>query len=160
MRVFTNFANIMLSEIDGKRVKNIRNLILLLVVMLSVSVLISCSDEDKRINNSTTLAREYQGNILNANKVELIDGKTGERQIITKKDQITRILNLIKDEELIPSDIQKGTVGYIFRIILFENEELVIDFTPNRINNIEYGQNEKLDKKLKEIYKEYFEREF
>ena len=149
-----------LSEIDEKRVTNIKKLIFFLAVIFSITALISCSKEDKKINNPTSIANEYPGNIQDINKIELIDGKTGESKTITKKDEITNMLNLIKDEKLIPTDNQEGRVGYIFRVKLFENEELIIDFTPNRIKSVEYKSNAELIKKLKGIYKEYFEREF
>ncbi|MEC0373416.1 hypothetical protein [Paenibacillus chibensis] len=145
---------------DEKRVTNIKKLLLLLAVMFSITALISCSIEDKKINNPTSIANEYPGNIQDINKIELIDGKTGESKTITKKDEITNILNVIKDEKLIPSDNQEGGVGYIFRVKLFENEELIIDFTPNRLKSVEYKSNAQLIKTLKGIYKDYFEREF
>jgi hypothetical protein len=97
---------------------------------------------------------------LNVDKIVLVDGSTGERLSVMDSDQVTKILGLIKDESIIPEEDQEGSVGYIFRVILYENDKSVMDFIPNQVQGVYYKSNEKLYQNLKEVFEEHFDRKF
>lgn len=120
----------------------------------------ACNQVDQKTVNPTSIADLYSGDILNVDKIVLVDGSTGERLSVMDSDQVTKILGLIKDESIIPEENQEGSVGYRFRVILYENDKLTLDFTPNQIQGIYYKSNEKLYQNLEEVFKEYFDRKF
>ncbi|WP_160496906.1 hypothetical protein [Paenibacillus dendrobii] len=110
--------------------------------------------------NPISLTKAYPGSISKVDKVELLDGSTGERRTIVDQKTIQQWLNKIKNIELDPDDNQEGRVGYIFGITLFENEKKTLGFIPNEINNIYYKNNEEFLKPIRAIFKEQFRREF
>jgi hypothetical protein len=135
-------------------------LLFILASILTLILLSACNQVEKKILKPTTIANLYSGDILDVDKIVLVDGSTGERLSVMDNDQVTKILGLIKDESIIPEENQEGSVGYIFRVILYENDKLVMDFIPNQVQGIYYKYNEKLNKNLKEVFEEYFDRKF
>lgn len=97
---------------------------------------------------------------MNVSKIELIDGSSGERIKIENKKEIDQFLNEIKDLVLDPEKNQEGRTGYIFRVALYEGDELKMDFIPSSINRTYYKLNEQLNNKLKEIFTKKFNRQF
>lgn len=135
-------------------------LLFILVSILTLILLSACKQADPKILKATTIANLYSGDILDVDKIVLVDGSTGERLSVMDIDEVTRILELLKDELIIPDENQEASVGYIFRVILFENDKLVMDFIPNQVQGINYKINEKLYQNLKEIFEEHFDRKF
>lgn len=126
--------------------------------ILTLILLNACNQVDPKIANPTTIANLYSGDISNVDKIILVDGSTGERLSVMDNDQVTKILGLIKDETIIPEENQEGSVGYRFRVLLYENEELTMDFIPNQVQGIYYKSNEKLNRNLKELFEKYFDK--
>lgn len=118
----------------------------------------ACNQVEQKTLNPTTIANLYSGDISNVDKIILVDGSTGERLSVMDNDQVTKILGLIKDETIIPEENQEGSVGYRFRVLLYENEELTMDFIPNQVQGIYYKSNEKLNRNLKEVLKKLTQR--
>ncbi|MCA1295416.1 hypothetical protein LBW89_20625 [Paenibacillus sp. alder61] len=152
---------VMLAKIDEKQVKDIKKLGSLFIMGLFISLLLSsCNDNEHIKLQPTTISNIYPGDITKVNKIILVDGFSGKRKEITKKEQVINMLDQIKDELLIPEENQEGGVGYIFRVILYEDEKIVMDFTPHHIQNINFKFNDNLHQKLKEIFEVQFERKF
>lgn len=107
-----------------------------------------------------TISQVYPGNIMCVARIELIDGSSGQRVKIEDKNEIDHFLNEIKDEILTPDDNQEPRVGYIFRIALYEGNELKMDFIPNSINKIYYNPNENLNNILRETFTKKFGKKF
>lgn len=107
-----------------------------------------------------TISQAYPGSIMNVTKIELIDGSSGERIKIENKNEIDNFLNEIKDLVLEPDKNQEGRVGYIYRLALYEGDELKMDFLPTSINHTYYILNEELNNKLKKIYTKKFNKQF
>lgn len=135
-------------------------LLFILSSILTLIILSACNQVDQKTVNPTSIANLYSGDILNVDRIVLVDGSTGERLTVKDNDQVSKILGSIKDETIIPEENQEGSVGYRFRVILYENEKLTLDFIPNQIQGIYYKSNEKLNQNLKEVFEEYFERKF
>jgi len=110
--------------------------------------------------HSTTIGDAYPGNLVNVDKIELVDGSTGSRETIEQKHEIDGFLNELKDIVLEPDENQEGRVGYRFRIILYENDDVQLDFTPQAIKGIYYEPNEKFDERIRKLFEKYFEKEF
>lgn len=107
-----------------------------------------------------TLTEAYPGSILNVDKVELMDGSSGDIRRIEDRKVIQQWIAQIKDLELLPDDNQEGLVGYRFGIRLFEGEEMKLGFIPNEINNIYYKTNTKFDENIRAFFEEQFGRGF
>jgi hypothetical protein len=131
-------------------------ILLILFLLLSTGSLTT----DETILKPITISQVYPGNILNVTKIELIDGTSGQRIKMEEKNEVDQFLNEIKDEKLIPDRDQQPRTGYIFRLALYEGNELKIDFIPNSINKIYYKSNDNLNKKLKEIFTKKFNKQF
>jgi hypothetical protein len=145
----------------GEIVKHIK--FILLIILSTFFLFSACSD--KNINQeqelkATTIGELYPGNILNVDKIKLVDGSTGYRKNIDQKKEIESILYDIKDIVLQPDKNQEDRVGYVFRIILYEKDTVKMDFIPNAIQGIYYEPNEELYNKLKNIFEKTFERDF
>jgi hypothetical protein len=72
----------------------------------------------------------------------------------------TASLTTSKDEKLIPDSNQEPRTGYIFRLALYEGNELKLNFIPNSINEIQYKTNDDLTRKLKELFTMKFNKKF
>jgi hypothetical protein len=107
-----------------------------------------------------TLSKAYPGNILEVNKIELMDGSTGERKTIMQEDQINNFISQIKDIELVPDENQEQRVGNIYNIRLLKGEEKKLGFVSDEINGINYKANLKFQGYIKAFFEEYFGREF
>lgn len=107
-----------------------------------------------------TLSKAYPGNILDADKIELLDGSTGERKTIKQENQINTFIRQIKDIELVPDENQEQRVGNIYNISLFRGEEKKLGFVSDEINGINYKANLKFQGYIQAFFEEQFGREF
>jgi len=123
-------------------------------------MVIACGKADDELNEpkEITIDELYPGSILNVDKIELVDGSSGNRKSVDFKKEIESFLYDIKDIRLQSEKNQEGAVGYIFRIILYEENVVKMDFTPNNIEGIYYETNEDLYNKIKRIFEKHFER--
>ncbi|MFC7681811.1 hypothetical protein [Paenibacillus sp. GCM10028914] len=131
------------------------------IVFLLLIIVTGCGEhEDPVILKTMTLSEAYPGNITEIDKIELLDGSSGEKKIIEDHEVIAEWIRKIKDIELMPDDNQEGSVGYIFGISLYENNEIKLGFIPNQINEVYYKTNDEFTRIIKEFFEEQFEREF
>ncbi|MDQ0885410.1 hypothetical protein QFZ81_000498 [Paenibacillus sp. V4I9] len=131
-----------------------------IIIILLLLGLTACKTTDSPILKPITISQAYPGSIMNVSKIELIDGSSGERIKIENKKEIDQFSNEIKDLVLDPEKNQEGRTGYIFRVALYEGNELKMDFIPTSINRTYYKLNEQLNNKLKEIFTKKFNRQF
>ncbi|RED59185.1 hypothetical protein [Cohnella lupini] len=132
----------------------------MVLIMIALLLLVGCKAESETSIQPTTLAQVYPGSIMDADKIELVDGSSGERKAITERKEIQDLLAEIQDMEWIPEEDQEGVVGYLFGIGLFQGEEKKLRFTPTSINDSYYKPNEQLEKAIREWFEKKFEREF
>lgn len=109
---------------------------------------------------SITLAEAYPGDIRNVDKVELLDGSSGERKVVEDRTAIQTWINQIKDIPLSPDYNQEERVGYVFGITLYEGDERKLGFIPTQINGIYYESNPDLDKRIRTFFEQQFGRPF
>ncbi|WP_123039389.1 hypothetical protein [Cohnella candidum] len=125
--------------------------------------LTACRDNDKPTPvdlNPITLAQAYPGDILKTDRIELLDGSTGETRTVEDPAAIREWLTAIKNIRLIPDDNQEGRAGYRFGIQLFQGEELKLGFIPNSVQNVYYESNEELETKVQAFFETQFGRKF
>ena len=127
-----------------------------MMVLLILLLCTACQDTDKVALSPITIAEVYQGNIMDVTMIELIDGSSGARVQLVNMDEIDRLLNDIKDVVLEPDPNQEDRTGYIYRLALYEGDELRLDFLPTAINQTYYMFNEQLHSLLQELYTEKF----
>lgn len=139
-----------------------RKLQINLIIILAIVCITACGKaaQQQYELEPNTISGIYPGNIIDVDKIELVDGSTGDRKTIIVKKEIETILDEIKDIMLEPERDQEGSVGYIFRIILYEKNVVKMNFTPLHIQGIYYETNEDLVSKMKEIFEKHFERNF
>ncbi len=132
-----------------------------ILLLLAVSVSACSKNSHPPIElHSTTISDAYPGSLSNVDKIELVDGSTGSRETIEQKREIDGILNDIKNIVLEPEKNQEGSVGYRFRMILYENDDAKLGFTPQAIKGIYYEPNEEFDERIRKLFVKYYEREF
>lgn len=133
-----------------------KRLIILLILLLCTA----CQDTDKVTLSPITIAEVYPGNIMDVTMIELIDGSSGARVQLENKDEIDHLLNNIKDLVLEPDRNQEERTGYIYRLALYEGDELMLDFLPTVFDQTYYLFNEQLHGILQELYTEKFNQQY
>lgn len=118
-------------------------------------LLIGCQEKTEPINlKPMTLSEAYPGDISEVDKIELLDGTSGNREVVKDQKVIEEWINKVKDIELTPDDNQEARVGYIYGISLFVGEELKLGFIPNHINEIYYKTNDEFIEHLESIFEQ------
>ena len=134
------------------------------LILLLMIIVCGCQSKSENSNpnqlNSISLTKIYPGDISNVNKVELLDGSTGEKKTIVDERIIQEWLNKMKEIELIPEDNQEQRTGYTFGITLFENEKNIFGFIPNEISNVYYKANEAFLEPTRVLFEEQYGRKF
>ncbi|WP_284646625.1 hypothetical protein [Paenibacillus silviterrae] len=97
-----------------------------------------------------TLSQIYPGDIMKATSVVLVDGRNGARKTITSQDKVKRIVSVMKDIELTPSN--EETIGYIHRVLVYEDSELKLDLSNNSVNHLSFSSNDRLNTILTELF--------
>lgn len=129
------------------------------IAFLILLFVVGC-ESDSIVLKPTTLSNEYPGNISNVDKVELVDGSSGERKIVADKIVVQEWLNQIKDIELMPDENQEGKVGYLFRMALYEGEQNKFEFYSFSLNNVYYETNQEFVEPIRTFFEEQFGKEF
>lgn len=128
-----------------------RILLLLLLLLLA-----ACQSNNEATLLPITIEEAYPGNMMDVTMIELIDGSSGERVKLTRKSEIDSLLHDIKDLVLEPDPNQEGRVGYLYRLVLYEEERLTLDFLPTAMNETYYLLNEQLHGILQQLYTEKY----
>ena len=131
-----------------------------ILVILFLLLLTACQSNDNVTLSPTTISEVYPGNIMDVTMIELIDGSSGARARLDNKDEVDRLLNDIKDLVLEPDSNQEERAGYIYRLALYEKDELKLGFLPTAIDRTYYTFNEQLHSILKELYTEKFNQQY
>ncbi|MCR8656671.1 hypothetical protein NV377_05030 [Paenibacillus sp. T3-5-0-4] len=106
-----------------------------------------------------SLTEVYPTNIQVVDKIELLDGNSGERKIIEDKSEITTFINSIKDIQLIPHENQEDRVGFNFSISLYEDGERVFGFTSTNLNGTYMQTNTEFEKHIRSFFKKHYGRD-
>lgn len=117
------------------------------MLLVSLLLLSACS------NGKTQSLEEFykDAKIENVDKVIIQDGSTGANKTITNQEQINEFLTLIKEIELTPQDNQRDAKGWLYGIILYDDEKEFL-FT-NQIDNIYYDSNPGIYPIVEHFYK-------
>lgn len=93
-----------------------RKLRINLIIIIAIVCITACEKAAQQQNKlePNTISGIYPGNIIDVDKIELVDGSTGNRKTIIDKKEIEIILDEIKDIMLEPERDQEGSVGYIY----------------------------------------------
>lgn len=134
----------------------------MIVIFLPLLILFGCQGKEDTVTHHpiTTLSQAYPGDIIAVDRLELVDGSSGDRIMMEDKTEIKEWIGLIKDLELTPDPNQEGRTGYIFGITLYEGEEQKLSFIPNYINNIYYQSNKEFEAQIRALFEAQFGREF
>lgn len=131
--------------------------------LIFLTVLVSCKESGQEALSKPkpmTLGEAYPGDIMKADRIELLDGSTGEIAIVEDPDAVRAWIRGIKDIRLEPDGNQEGRVGYRFRISLFEGVASKLDFNPTSIGGVYYKPNQRLDVQVKAFFEDRFGRKF
>ena len=118
------------------------------MLLISLLLLSACS------NGKTQSLEEFykDAKIENVDKVIIQDGSTGATKTITNQEQINEFLTLIKEIELTPQDNQRDAKGWLYGIILYDDEKEFL-FT-NQINNTYYDSTPDIHPIVENYYKQ------
>lgn len=105
----------------------------LFLMMISYILLLTACTHDTH-----SLQELYTNeDIKNIDKIVLTDGSTGYSKIITTKEQISELLELINDVEFSPQKNQQKREGWKYQVTFYdENKEF--KFTADKIGEIYY----------------------
>ncbi|RIX53674.1 hypothetical protein D3P08_09635 [Paenibacillus nanensis] len=138
-----------------------RTIVVCLFFLLAIGCEAGSSGNKKPVQlGTTTLENEYPGDISNVDKMELVDGSSGEKIRIEDKGIIQEWLRQMKDIELAPDDNQEGRVGYLFRTILYEGDMKKLEFLPDEMKQVYYEHNEQFEGLIRRFFEEQFGRTF
>ncbi|MGE7624733.1 hypothetical protein ACQKMD_17265 [Viridibacillus sp. NPDC096237] len=70
---------------------------------------------------------------ISVSKIEVGDGRTGERHSITEKKKIQQFNQLFNEREYSEIENQEAGVGYIYMAVLYNNKEVHITFLDDEI---------------------------
>lgn len=127
---------------------------LLIVLLILLSECQQANDTKPDILNPITFSEVYPGSILAVNKIELQDGTSGKLKAIQDTAIIDSFIDRVKDIILTPEEEQKGSVGFVYRVMLYEGDEMKMDFTPLQINGIYYLEESELLLEIQELFRE------
>lgn len=105
---------------------------LLLPLLLFFSFLTGCGLETK------TLPEFYEKNLDDVSKIEVLDGSTGYKKVISDKKVIEDFIEEIKNIKFVPEENQEEREGFRYSISLFQDEEIAFSFTLNKVNGNYY----------------------
>ncbi|THF72719.1 hypothetical protein [Cohnella fermenti] len=136
----------------------------MLMSLIIVVLLAACQGNGSRPDAASlmpiTLEKAYAGNIGDVDRLELLDGSTGERKLVNDREAVQEWIGRIKGIELVPEADQQGRVGYLFSVGLYEGDEKTFGFLPSEINGIYYEENNELTEQLRALFEEQFGRSF
>ncbi|MGF7047830.1 hypothetical protein J2T13_002336 [Paenibacillus sp. DS2015] len=132
----------------------------LFVIFLLLCITGCQAQTEPIILKQITLSEAYPGDILEVNKIELLDGSSGERKIIKNQAEIQSWIKLIKDIELTPDENQEGRTGFIFGISLINGDDKIFGFGPHQMNKIYYKNNPEFEGHIRVFFEDQFGREF
>ena len=118
-----------------------------LLALLFLVSLTGCEPE------TTSIEENYNGNFDKVNKIEIVDGNTGESATTNENDQIQTFINEIKDVKFIPDNDQSKRDGFHYSITFYEWDEQKFQFGLNQIDEHYYHT----DPDIKPIVEQFYE---
>ncbi|MGZ7440466.1 hypothetical protein [Paenibacillus sp. TH7-28] len=126
-------------------------------IVLVFVLVVGCQSSAEAIPlRPISLSEVYPGDILQVDKVILVDGSTGARRAIEDRQQITEWISRMKDIELTPDENQEDRTGFMFGISLYEGEEKKLGFIPNLIQGVYYKPNPEFEGYIKALFEKHF----
>lgn len=130
-------------------------------VIFILVLFLGCQENPKtKVLVPITISKVYPGDILEVDRIELLDGSSGDRKTIKDRSQIIQWISHIKEIELIPDKDQQPRVGNIYNISLFKGEIKKLGFVSNEINGVYYKSNLEFQGYIKAFFEEQFGRHF
>ncbi|PZD93210.1 hypothetical protein DNH61_24505 [Paenibacillus sambharensis] len=124
-------------------------------LLMIIVLLAGCSAEappGKAELKTQRLHEFYPGSISNVEAVEILDGSTGDRKLISDELMVRDWINQVKDMIFVPDPNQEGRTGFLYEVSLFEGEERKLSFTPSAVGGHYYLHNEKLLARVEALF--------
>jgi len=99
-----------------------------------------------------TISELYEGDIMNVDRIEILDGETGEEKPYENADHIVALLEAIKDEKFTLHSDQGERDGFSYVVELYEREKLKMVFSPNSFKKKYYITDESLTILLQQFF--------
>lgn len=124
-----------------------------MTLFVTLLLLSACTKEST--NGKTQLLEAFYKNakIEHVDKVIIQDGSTGASKTITKQEDISGCLSLIKEIRFTPQENQEERVGWRYAIALFDGEK-EFKFTLNHIDNTYYDSTPDIYPIVENYYKQ------
>lgn len=124
-----------------------------MTLFVTLLLLSACTKEST--NGKTQLLEAFYKNakIEHVDKVIIQDGSTGASKTITKQEDISEFLSLIKEIRFTPQENQEERVGWLYAIALFDGEK-EFKFTLNHIDNTYYDSTPDIYPIVENYYKQ------
>jgi hypothetical protein len=134
------------------------------LIMAVLVVLFGCSaksEPEAKPLKTITLEEVYPSpsSITAVDRIELRDMSTGNRLSITDQKQILDFINQIKGLKLVPDEEQGLRVGNIYKISMYEGEDLKLGFVSDAVNGVNYINLEFQDR-IHDFFEQQFGRDF
>lgn len=102
---------------------------------------------------TTTIEKQYNGNLDKVSKIEILDGNTGESVSTKDKKQIQAFITEIKGVEFIPDEDQSKRDGFNYSITFYQDDDKKFQFGLNQLENNYYHT----DPDIKPTIEQFFE---
>ncbi|WP_458122976.1 hypothetical protein [Paenibacillus sp. Z3-2] len=129
-----------------------RKIMCILLLLLMGIAIIACSEPQAEKLTTMTLQELYPGDIANVVSIEITDGGSGERKLISNQKLILEWIDQIKDIKLEPDSNQEDRSGFLYSVSLREDHKSKLGFTPNSQGGHYYIHNEELTTKIQELF--------
>ena len=108
-----------------------------LAVFVTLLFLFACTNESTDGKTQSLEAFYKEANIEHVDQVIIQDGSSGASKTITKQEEISEFLSLIKEIRFTPQENQEERVGWLYDITLFDGEK-EFKFSLHHIDDIYY----------------------
>lgn len=101
----------------------------LMIGLLLICIL--CTGCFRDNSQPKTISELYNGDIMNVDRIAILDGGTGKEKTYENADHIVSFLVAIKDETFTLNSDQGERDGFSYVVALYEGEKLKMEFSPN-----------------------------
>ena len=129
--------------------------LLLTLTMVIMLVCAGCGKEEPTAKLNLTvkqLEEFYPGDISKVDHIEIRSGSTGELKTYTDKQVVQDWIGKVRHIKLTPDPNQEGRAGFLYSVVLFEDKEKKLVFTPGGIGGAYYLHSEELVKRISELF--------
>ncbi|NSL52444.1 hypothetical protein [Calidifontibacillus erzurumensis] len=128
---------------------------LLFITSILFLILTGCTSQEKPREieyKPYTLAELAKQDFANVNKIEIVNGETGEEKTVEDVEQVKEFIRNMEDAYFKPDFDQQPRKGWEYFITFYEDRKKVFEFYTNYIDNIYFKPDEKVMAAVEQLF--------